>query len=92
MCPTSTRPTPQGSVDRLVVLRGLTDRVLGLVLGGVTDRVLSSVSWKTERVLSSVSWKTDRVLSSVSGKTDRVLGWLSGLSSLSGLSRVRMRS
>ena len=39
MCPTSTRPTPQGSVDRLVVLRGLTDRVLGLVLGGVTDRV-----------------------------------------------------
>ena len=39
MCPTSTRPTPQGSVDRLVVLRGLTDRVLGLVFRGLTDRV-----------------------------------------------------
>ena len=39
MCPTSTRPTAQGSVDRLVVLRGLTDRVLGLVLRELTDRV-----------------------------------------------------
>ena len=43
ICPTSTRQTPQGSVDRLVVLRELTDRVLGLVLGGVTDRVLGLV-------------------------------------------------
>ena len=43
MCPTSTTPTPQGSVDRLVVLRGLTDRVLGLVLRGLTDRVLGLV-------------------------------------------------
>ena len=43
MCPTSTRPTAQGSVDRLVVLRGLTDRVLGLVLRGLTDRVLGLV-------------------------------------------------
>ena len=30
-------------MDRSVVLRGLTDRVLGLVLGGVTDRVLGLV-------------------------------------------------
>ena len=30
-------------MDQFVVLRGLTDRVLGLVLGGVTDRVLGLV-------------------------------------------------
>ena len=63
MCPTSTRPTPQGSVDSLVVLRGLTERVLGLVLGIVTDRVLGLV-------LGGV---TDRVLGLVlRGLTDRV--------------------
>ena len=54
MCPTSTRLTPQGSVDRLVVLRGLTDRVIELVLGGVTDRVLGLVlGGVTERVRTS---------------------------------------
>ena len=63
MCPTSTRPTPQGSVDRLVVLRGLTDRVLGLVFRGLTDRVQGLV-------LGGV---TDRVLGLVlRGLTDRV--------------------
>ena len=58
MCPTSTRPTPQGSVDSLVVLRGLTERVLGLVLGIVTDRVLGlvlgSVTDRVRRV--SFTW------------------------------------
>ena len=65
MCPTSTTPTPQGSVDRLVVLRGRTDRVLGLVLGGLTD---------SDRVLGLVlGGVTDRVLGLVlRGLTDRV--------------------
>ena len=63
MCPTLTRQTPQGSVDRLVVLRGLTDRVLGLVLGGLTDRVLGLV----------LGGLADRVLGLVlGGLTDRV--------------------
>ena len=46
-------------MDRLVVSCGLTDRVLGLVLGGVTDRVLGLLlGGVTDRVLWLVLTRT----------------------------------
>ena len=44
-------------MDRLVVLRGLMDRVLGLVLRGLMDRVLGLVlGGVTDRVLGFGGW------------------------------------